>query len=614
MMVFVSVRINTTMGTAFHFYREVEASASATKPLAGTVKAATAEDERIVEAATSERGLIQALLASTVKADTAEGERIVEARIATAERERIHKVLASLVEADTAERERVVEAVTAERERLQKVLAFTVEAATAERERTVEAATAERECTQKLEAEAAQLKSAEAARGSLIRMVMHHLRSPLLSVANAVVIVQDLKPETRVDNECMRAMATCSQLMQHIVSDMLDFERTDRRLVLAPAAMRISQLLQAAVDSFGGLAAAKEITLCLVPLHPDLDQAVFIGDVRWLQQCLNHGVNNSIKFTEAGGTIKMRAWRGDEVQAQAESKTGQPGPAATSEGTATAEAVAAAAAIPRASVVLEVEDSGVGLTADEVDVLNHGKVFTQLQGSGGSDLGLIIARNLLRLHGGSRMHIASAGPGYGSTFRLELTLPEAPTGTPVVESMPGGGAANGAQGADKTKRQSRPRRLSFPPGFRVLHMEDDAILRRSLELRVLKKFGVPFDVAVNGAEAVRLILEEKCKYALVLMDNQMPILTGEKATRALRAGGFEGLIVGMTGDPKGCSERDEFEAAGLTFFVDKDLLGIQRVTQELVSFTYDEVLEEEPGVNKSSSSLSAFPSRRASAS
>ncbi|KAJ1615613.1 hypothetical protein T492DRAFT_1112578, partial [Pavlovales sp. CCMP2436] len=96
---------------------------------------------------------------------------------------------------------------------------------------------------------------------------------------------------------------------------------------------------------------------------------------------------------------------------------------------------------------------------------------------------------------------------------------------------------------------------------------------------------------------------------------QMPILTGEKATRALRAGGFEGLIVGMTGDPKGCSERDDFEAAGLNFCVDKDLPGIQRVTRELVSFALDEVLKEEPGVGKSSSSLlELMPTRQASAS
>mmetsp|Transcript_28736 Transcript_28736/g.65921 ORF Transcript_28736/g.65921 Transcript_28736/m.65921 type:complete len:492 (-) Transcript_28736:378-1853(-) len=277
MMIFVSVRINTTMRTAFHFYREVEASASSTKPLAGTVKAATAEDERIVEAATIEREHTQTLLASTVEAATAERERVVEAT--TVERERT-------VEAATADRERTVEAAMAERERI-------IKATTAERERIVEAATA-------VELKLRTAEAAKAARGSLIRMVMHDLRSPLLSVANAVAIVLDLMPETHVDDsvvvECLRAMSTCSQLMQHIVSDMLDFERIDSgRLVLVPAAMRVLQLLEAAADTFGGLAAAKGVTLRLIPLLPDLNRAIFIGDVRRLQQCVNNGVSNSIK-------------------------------------------------------------------------------------------------------------------------------------------------------------------------------------------------------------------------------------------------------------------------------------------------------------------------------
>jgi len=108
-----------------------------------------------------------------------------------------------------------------------------------------ELATAERERMLQHEAEVElKLRIAEAtkaARSRLIRMAMHDLRSPLLSVANAVAIVLDLMPETRVDDsvvvECLRAMATCSQLMQHIVSDMLDFERIDSgEFKLAPTA------------------------------------------------------------------------------------------------------------------------------------------------------------------------------------------------------------------------------------------------------------------------------------------------------------------------------------------------------------------------------------------
>ncbi|KAJ1631214.1 hypothetical protein T492DRAFT_62833 [Pavlovales sp. CCMP2436] len=245
-------------------------------------------------------------------------------------------------------------------------------------------ATAEREWMLQHEAEV-ELKlriaeAAKAARSSLIRMVMHDLRSPLLSVANAVAIVLDLMPETRVDDsvvvECLRAMATCSQLMQHIVSDMLDFERIDSgRLVLVPAAMRVSQLLQAAADTFNGLATAKGITLRIVPLLPDLDCAIYIGDVRRLQQCVNNGVSNSIKFTEAGGTVSIRAWRVNDAQVQADSHTSSVNDAQVQ---ADSHISSNTSSVPRASVVLEVNDSGVGLTADELHVLNQGTAFTQV--------------------------------------------------------------------------------------------------------------------------------------------------------------------------------------------------------------------------------------------
>ncbi|KAJ1637402.1 hypothetical protein T492DRAFT_860037 [Pavlovales sp. CCMP2436] len=108
-----------------------------------------------------------------------------------------------------------------------------------------ELAAAERERMLQHEAEVElKLRTAEAAknaRSSLIRMVMHNLRSPLLSVANAVAIVLDMMPHTRVDDsvvvECLRAMAMCNQLMQHIVLDMLDFERIDSgEFKLAPTA------------------------------------------------------------------------------------------------------------------------------------------------------------------------------------------------------------------------------------------------------------------------------------------------------------------------------------------------------------------------------------------
>jgi len=216
----------------------------------------------------------------------------------------------------------------------------------------------------------------------------------------------------------------------------------------------------------------------------------------------------------------------------------------------------------------------------------------QLNGSGGSGLGLNIVRNILSLHGDSHMRLDSAGRGRGATLRLELNLP-AGSKFPSPEMNQRHGAR--LPRVDKRPNNAPPRVLGarrstghqYPPSFRVLHVEDNSLVRRSLELRVPHKLQMPFDIAENGAEAVRLILKGNARYDFVLMDNQMPFMTGEFATRVLRAGDYEGMIVSMTGDPLGCVERDDFEASGLNECVTKDTPGISRIAQLISSFSLD---------------------------
>jgi CheY-like chemotaxis protein len=176
------------------------------------------------------------------------------------------------------------------------------------------------------------------------------------------------------------------------------------------------------------------------------------------------------------------------------------------------------------------------------------------------------------------------------------------------------------------------------------------VLRRSLQLRLLNKCGVKYDLAENGQLAVEIVtaamlasrptadllaaaqvaaeLEEDKRedahaaraegasacaagdgddadagadwreraeqlardivsYDLIIMDNQMPVMTGEQATRALRALGYHGTIVGMTGDPTGSADRAEFEAAGLNACFDKDSKAIECLHGVIRSFAID---------------------------
>ncbi|MCB1914073.1 MAG: response regulator, partial [Rhodocyclaceae bacterium] len=67
----------------------------------------------------------------------------------------------------------------------------------------------------------------------------------------------------------------------------------------------------------------------------------------------------------------------------------------------------------------------------------------------------------------------------------------------------------------------------------VLLVEDEPI-NREVARMFLEEIGFEIDEAENGAEAVRMAYEKD--YAIIIMDMQMPVMDGLKATRKLREG------------------------------------------------------------------------------
>lgn len=57
----------------------------------------------------------------------------------------------------------------------------------------------------------------------------------------------------------------------------------------------------------------------------------------------------------------------------------------------------------------------------------------------------------------------------------------------------------------------------------------------------------------------------------------MPEIGGTEASARLRRAGYSGYIIGMTGDPAGCEDRQRFEASGVDLVVDKDTAGVERL-------------------------------------
>jgi two-component system sensor histidine kinase BaeS len=167
-----------------------------------------------------------------------------------------------------------------------------------------------------------------------------------------------------------------------MVDDLQTMAAADAAVLRLTRAHRdLATIAATAADSLSHRFEAASVTL-----DRELAEAPVVADERWLHQVVTNLLGNALKFTPAGGRVTVR--------------TGQTGPDA----------------------VLTVTDTGVGIAADE---LPH--VFERFwrgqaaAGTSGSGIGLAIAAELARAHGGTLA--AASQPGQGTT--LTLTLPRA---------------------------------------------------------------------------------------------------------------------------------------------------------------------------------------------
>jgi two-component system, sensor histidine kinase and response regulator len=113
---------------------------------------------------------------------------------------------------------------------------------------------------------------------------------------------------------------------------------------------------------------------------------------------------------------------------------------------------------------------------------------------------------------------------------------------------------------------------------------DDADSNRKLLAMLLNNKGLVTNSKENGQEAVDLVTEDLNAYKLVFMDNVMPVMNGSDAARALRAGGYLHMIVGVTGNSLE-DDLNEFLASGADMAVAKPF---KKLTLDLLLEFIDE--------------------------
>jgi signal transduction histidine kinase/ActR/RegA family two-component response regulator len=373
------------------------------------------------------------------------------------------------------------------------------------------------------------LREADARKDEFLAVLAHEIRNPLASIRNSLRLMERPGPaaDGRVvafDAEAERELAERQVAhLARLVDDLMDISRITRgRIELRKEPVDLVGLLERAVETVHSAVDQRGHVLSVVlPTGPVPLEA----DPTRLEQIIGNLLNNAVKYTPPGGLIT----------ASVRSEGGE--------------------------AILTVLDTGLGLSTEILPrvfdmFVQDGRHAGHAQG--GLGIGLGLSRSLVELHGG-RISARSDGPGLGSEF--EVRLPLAAEG--VAEAM--GSRLNG--------RMIRP---SIATRRRVLVVDDNEDVARSLARVLERMYGQEVSVAYDGPSALGLL--DKFQPEVILLDISMPEMDGyEVARRIRRRPEFaETLVVALTGWGQD-ADRKRSEEAGIDRHlikpIDPDLLG-----------------------------------------
>lgn len=268
------------------------------------------------------------------------------------------------------------------------------------------------------------------AKSQFISNVSHELRTPLFNIKSFIETLyeygEDLSPEQQ--REFLDTANRETDRLTRLVNDVLDLSRLESCKLYHFEAVDLSQPAEQTLRTYQ--LNAKDKGIALFQEMP-LDLPAVWGNYDLLLQVFTNLVGNALKFTLAGGTVKIRAFKVERADSGSYPEQGGMAPRSPITGLV-------APAQPVEQVRIEVTDSGIGIGPEDQQAIfdRFYRVENRVHTLEGTGLGLSIVKNIVEKHS-SQVQIHSE-VGKGTTFWFDLpvyqepSLVEAPAAHPTA--------------------------------------------------------------------------------------------------------------------------------------------------------------------------------------
>ena len=361
-------------------------------------------------------------------------------------------------------------------------------------------------------------EAANRAKSAFLANTSHEIRTPLNALVGLAQLARTPEVDDRRRLQYIEQICDSADTLSGILSDILDLSKIEAgKLIVDSVAFDLRGLIGMLKQAYGALADTKGLTL-YVNIDEEVPQHV-LGDPLRLRQVLTNYLTNALKFTTTG-SILLNIQRGAGFRLR-----------------------------------FEVIDTGDGMDGSAISRLFQ--PFSQVDNSltrkvGGTGLGLSICAELARLMDGTVG--VSSEPGKGSVFWVDLPLP--------------------AVSAQQLEDDESTSGLDALQGTRVLMVEDNPV-NMMIAVALLERWGAIVDQAGDGPGALQAVdhaHQSGNPFDIVLMDVQMPGMSGHEVTRRLRQRYDRNTlpIVALTAAAL-VSEREDALAAGMNDFLTKPI-------------------------------------------